>query len=245
MTYIRETFPSSDKTSGVSFKASELESIYADLLKEKCIEYTPHDTHFTSKLLSALPDLGKRLINNKVTLLMKEDIDANLQDDVSEPDIFIKLLNKVVRPLRKAMILQKNDLNGTFSANCQYNSVPKELLAFITILIDGTNINAKISQSSLSCAQMIMSNFNPNRKCGNNSSTCENKVTSHSKKRETPLLLYNSSKLYGSFRSETVISSLFHIGICLPYYRILEITKCISETIINQFEKFKCFIPGL
>ena len=30
----------------------------------------------------------------------------------------------------------------------------------------------------------------------------------------------------------------------MPYYRILEITKCISETIINQFEKFKSFIPG-
>ena len=39
-------------------------------------------------------------------------------------------------------------------------------------------------------------------------------------------------------------SSLFHIDICVPYYRIIEITKCISETIINQFEKFKCFIPG-
>ena len=197
MTYIRETFSSSDKTSGVSFKASELESIYADLLKEKCIEYTPHVTHFTSKLLSALPDLEKRLINNKVTLLMKEDIDANLQDEVSEPDFFIKLLNKVVRPIRKAMILQKNDFNGTFSANCQHNSMPEELLALITMLIDGTNINAKISQSSLSCAQTIISNFNPNRKCGNNSSTCENKVTYHSKKREKPLLLYNSLKLYG------------------------------------------------
>ena len=167
MTYIRETFSSSDKTSGVRFKASELESIYADLLKEKSIEYTPHVTHFTSKLLSALPDLKKRLINNKVTLLMKEDIDANLQDDVSEPDFFIKLLNKVVRPIRKAMILQKNDFNGTFSANCHHNSVPKELLALITMLIDGTNINAKISQSSLSCAQTIMSNFIPDRKCGN------------------------------------------------------------------------------
>ena len=144
---------------------------------------------------------------------MKEDIDANLQDEVSEPDLFIKLLNKVVRPIRKAMILQKNDFNGTFSANCQHNSVPKELLALITMLIDGTNINAKISQSSLSCAHTIMSNFNPNRKCGNHSSTCENKVT-YSKKRETPLLLYNSLKLYGSFRSKTVIKFISYWHLC-------------------------------
>ena len=138
---------------------------------------------------------------------MKEDIDANLQDEVSEPDFFIKLLNKVVRAIRKTMILQKNDFNGTFSANCQHNSVPKELLALITMLINGTNSNAKMRQSSLSCAQMIMSNFNPNRKCGNNSSTCENKVTYHSKKRETPLLLY------GSVRSKTVIKfiSYWHL----------------------------------
>ena len=50
-----------------------------------------------------------------MTILMKEDIDANLQDEVSEQDFFIKLSNNVVRPIRKAMILQKNDFNGTFS----------------------------------------------------------------------------------------------------------------------------------
>ena len=74
---------------------------------------------------------------------MKQDIDANLVDEVLEPDFLIKLLNKVVCPVRKAMVLRRDDFDGTFSANCQQNSVPKELLALISMLIDGININVK------------------------------------------------------------------------------------------------------
>ena len=116
-----------------------------------------------------------------------------------------------MNPIRKAMELKQNVFDGTFPANCQQNSVPKELLTLVSMLIVGANINVKLTQPTLSCAQMIMSNFSPNRYVNSNSTTApESNVTyHHSKKRETPLLLYNSLKLYGKFRSKSVIAIYF------------------------------------
>ena len=105
------------------------------------------------------------------------------------------------------------------------------------MLIDGTAVNDKVSQASLTCSQLIVSNYRPS------SSDLEEKIHYHAKKRETPLTLYNGLELYGKFRCKNIITHQFHLGLSVPYLRILGITKQISETMLKMFERYGCFIP--
>ena len=65
----------------------------------------------------------------------------------------------------------------------------------------------------------------------------------HSKMRETPVVIYNSLKIYATVRSENLISKLYSLRLCIPYIRVLEITKNMAEYNLKQFDIDKVFIP--
>ena len=46
-----------------------------------------------------------------------------------------------------------------------------------------------------------------------------------------------------TIRSKTLIDSLFSLGICLPYSRVLEITKDIGIKTLKKYEINDCFVP--
>ena len=110
--------------------------------------------------------------------------------------------------------------------DCQRASVPKELLSLISMPVDGTDHTSKLSQATLTSSQLIVSNYRPNNS-GN-----EDKASYHSKNRETPLVLYNALNLYGRFRSKCIITNQFHLGLSVPYLRVLNTAtlQCLSST---------------
>ena len=114
--------------------------------------------------------------------------------------------------------------------------------------IDGTGINKVISQHALTCAHVHvhvvhgMYNFRPNQQKSHGNQLPV--VRYHNRKRETPVVLYNTLKIYGTVRSASVIDKLFSLGICVSYLRVLEITKCIFQTLLQQFEHQHVFLPG-
>ena len=123
------------------------------------------------------------------------------------------------------MILPQN-----FLRTAMKNSVPKELHPLISMLIDGTDHTSKLSQATLTCTQLTVSNYEP----GNTGT--EDKMTNHSQKRETSLVLYNALNLYGRFRSKSIITNQFHMGLSVFYLRILEITKQTADVMLHQFK---------
>ena len=131
---------------------------------------------------------------------MKKDID-NLVKEVMNPNSFVEQMHKIVIPLPKAMSRQQNSFTGKFSTDCQKNSVPKELLSLISMLSDGTDHTSKLSQATLTCAQLVVSNYKPNN------TGAEDKMTYRSQKRKIPLVLYNAFNLYGRFRSKFIITN--------------------------------------
>ena len=95
------------------------------------------------------------------------------------------------------------------------------------MLIDGPDITTEISQSALTCLQLIMTNFTPPRKKSVDKSKTIPLTKYHSTERETPVAIYLALKIFARVRSETLIERLFHLGICIPYKRVLQITKTI------------------
>ena len=57
-------------------------------------------------------------------------------------------------------------------------------------------------------------------------------------------MMYNTLKIYATVRSKTLINHLFDIGLCIPYKRLLEITKQIYGGLMKSFERYKTFVPN-
>ena len=117
------------------------------------------------------------------------------------PNSFVEQLNKIVIPIRKPISRQQINFIGIFTTDYQKSSVPKELLSLINVLIDETGHKSMLSQATLTCVQLIVSNYKPNN------TGAEDKMRCHSQKRETPLVLYNALNLYGWFHSKCIITS--------------------------------------
>ena len=98
------------------------------------------------------------------------------------------------------------------------------------MLIDGTDHTSKLSQATLTCTQLTVSNYEP----GNTGT--EDNMTNHSQKRETSLVLCNALNLYGRFRSKLIITNQFHMGLFVLYLRILEITKQTADAMLHRFK---------
>ena len=169
-----------------SFDISELEHTYKGLLLSNNISCTCHVSRFSDR---ATPEPETRTIKGKLYFIFSEDIDHHLSEEVLEPSGFIKSMCKVVLPLRKVMRNFKSTLSGKFDDKCQYDSVPVELRTFISMLIDGPDITTEISQSALTCSQLIMTNFTPPRK-----KSVDKSKTTHSTERESPVAIYVALK---------------------------------------------------
>ena len=78
------------------------------------------------------------MTKKKVKLYLKKDID-NLVKKVMNPNSFVEQLDKIFIPIRKAISHQENNFTGEFCTDCQKNSIPKELLFLMCMLIDGTD----------------------------------------------------------------------------------------------------------
>ena len=134
----------------------------------------------------------------------------------------------------------KKTFNTHFGGNSQISLVPIEVLVLISVLIDGVDVSNKtFSQSAVTCSQQIMYNFQKNKRKKSVQST------RHFKYRETPVVIYVSVKIFSILRSKTLIEHFFMLGICIPYSRILNITKDIADRILQQYERDKVFLPEM
>ena len=163
----------------ISFDISELEHTYKGLLLSNNISCTCHVSRFSDR---ATPGPETRTINGKLYLIFSEDIDHHLSEEY-------------VLPLRKVMQNFKSNLSGKVDDKCQYDSVPVEFRTFISMLIDGPDITTEISQSALTCSQLIMTNFTPPRKKTVDKSKTTPVTKYHNTERETPVAIYVALKI--------------------------------------------------
>ena len=103
-----------------------------------------------------------------------------------------------------------NNFDETFKNIDQINSIPIHLLTLVSMLTDGPRVsNRRFSQPALTIAQLIQTNFRRNRK------NEKHNIRKILKYRKTPVALYSALKIYGTFRSKSVIDHFFNLGLCL------------------------------
>lgn len=127
--------------------------------------------------------------------------------------------------------------SGSFTEDCQDNSVPQSLLMLVTMIMYGTNIknNASyLSQPALSLSQLMMYNSCVRRRQQPSSNT------RHFEQRETPLPLFIGALAHSRTRSKDLVDTLYRLGLSVSYDRCLEaangrVTKICRHSQLEQF----------
>ena len=214
------------------FKLADLAKLYQTCLEEfgGSTRSRVHTSRLKHRLLLAFPDIRAYMQGRSVMLTFDDDIYAALKkacDHDSDDDAMH--LARAARVVRKEMFDWKFTFTGSFG---EHDSVPHSLLALVNMVMEGPNIKHQYranTKAAVSISQLLI--FKHAR-------AAEASATYHALEQETPLPLYLAMKIHAVTRKRSRIDTLFHLGICVSYDRLLLLfIRSIREGNFQQYMK--------
>ena len=207
------------------FKLSDLATPYSNRLEQlgTIVSGRVHSTKLKDRILSYFPDMEAHTQGREVVLIFNKAVGIALGKACEhDTDSDAVHLARAATIIRRSMFNKRREFNGSFHAQCQEQSVPISLLALVTMVLNGPNIKSQTSSSSvpqppLTLSQLLLYN-STNRYKENATDNVR-----HSKQRETPLPIYLGVMLHTKTRKLELVDTLFHLGLCISYYRVLKI----------------------
>ena len=68
--------------------------------------------------------------------------------------------------------------------------------------------------------------------------------THHVRNRECPLPIYTALKIHGTTRDKSLIETLYRLGMCISYDRLLSISTYITNSVIDMYDKDGVICPS-
>ena len=226
------------------FKLSDLHQLYVKRLETFDITKKINKTRLKNEILGHFCDNVKEQSDGKnVILIFSEGLKFLLKNAVESQDFQSEALDftSVAKNIRREMF--ENDgfqFSGAFTPGCQIDSMPPNLLYFVSLLLNGPNIqdqHSDISQACLTIAQMIV--FNSKKRA-----TETNRKTRHSKAREPPLPIYIGLNTHTHTRSRALVDNLYQLGLSVSYDRVTEITNGLASSVCSQFRADNIVCPS-
>lgn len=120
-------------------------------------------------------------------------------------------LARAANIVRRDMFKMKKQFGGSFEPNSQEDSVPVSLLSLIAMILNGPNIKAQSSSSTmpqpvLTISQLLMSN---------SMAPC---TTRHNQGRETPLPIYLGVMVHTKARKRELVDRLCDLELGTEYF---------------------------
>ena len=236
LAYMDETRQNSE---GVPvFKLSDLSKLYTERLEQLGIKTTGrlHSTRLKERIMVHFPDLQAHAQGRDVLLAFDKDVGLALkkvlEDEYDDDGMY---LAKAARTVRAEMFQMKITFGGSFTEQCQKNTVPKLLLTLVEMILDGPSItdqsrNPVTAQSALTIAQLLLFN----------SHTCHPASKSnphHSKDREPPLPLYLGMSVHAHTRKRDLVDTQFDLGLGVSYDRVLATSTDLANTACDQYAR--------
>ena len=169
-----------------------------------------------------------------VVLVCNEDIGAALRKACEyDSDNEAVYLARAASIVRRSMLRTKQSFSGSFDAQCQLKSVPGSLLALVAMILYGPNITKQydyvsIPQPALTISQLLMYNSLYQK---TTATTCR-----HSTEHEPPLPVYLGIMIHTKTRKRSVVDTLFNLGLCVSYDRVLDISTALGNTVCHNYE---------
>ena len=160
----------------------------------------------------------------------------------------IELFERVATILRNDILARKQSFDGKFKSGCEEQSVSRNLVTFLSIIIDGPSqlfnesglFEEKAFRSAsnsivLSISQQISYNTVDNRKLSG-------KYVRHSKDRTTPFPLYIGIKMYLQ-TTKITIDLLASRGISVSYSALKGLSVKIANSVIKHWDEKGIVVP--
>lgn len=138
--------------------------------------------------------------------------------------------------VQRDMLRTKMEFNSSFHTQCPEQSVQTSLLSLVAMVLNGPNIKTQSSSSSLSQPALSLSLLGNSCKCYKENAK---DVVRHSQQRETSLPIYLGTLLHTQTRKRDLVDTLFHLGLCISYKRVLSISTELFDKICYHYERKK------
>lgn len=232
------------------FKLCDIVKMYNERVKQLGgISGSVHSTRLKEQLLSHYSDLCAHDEGRDVLLMLDCDIGpavmkacrANFYDDAL-------CLSHAAQIVRREMFKPVPTFEGSFLAACQSNSVPKSVLALVSMILEGPSISQQSNPihvpAALQVSQLIVYNSVKAARPGAKfASAVKPKEVRHRQQRETPLPLYAGLFLYAKMRKKVVLDKLSKLGLCVPYNRIICLTADLANAVSEIYNKQNIVCP--
>ena len=179
----------------------------------------------------------------EVVLVFNEDVGAALRKACEhDADSDAVYLARAATIAQRDRFQTKMEFNGSFHTKCQEQSLPTSLLSLVAMVLNGPNIKTQstfssVSQPALSISQLLLYNS-----CKRYKENAKDMVR-HSQQRETPLLIYLGIMLHTKTRKRDLVNTLFNLGLCISYDRVLNISTELGDKICYNYEQEKAVPP--
>ena len=217
-----------ENTEPTTFMLSDLVKLYSARLEElgAHVPERINSTRLKERLESVIPDLKSYNEGKEVRLAFSRNISAALQlAQCHDFDAEAVHLAKTATFIRRELLRDQPQFNGSFEPDCQHQAVPASLLALVNMILEGASIKQdkrdeterSASTAALAISQLLIFNT-VNRRRDQNS---ESKATRHSLKRETPLPMYLGLVIHAETRKKNLVDKFYRLGLSVSYDRVM------------------------
>ena len=136
-----------------------------------------------------------------------------------------------------------NQFQGEFPAGCEEDAVPRVLVALVSMLLEGPNIQNQSCKSAartkiaVSLAELLQ--FNAAK-----APVASESSIRHVQCRETPLQIYTAFKLHSHTRNKGIIDTFHRHGLCISYDRFLSLSASMSNSTILRYKEENVICPA-
>ena len=206
-----------------------------------------HSTRLKEKILNYFPELEAHSEGRGILLVEQKDVGPSLRAACAiDAEFEAVTLSRAANIIRRD-ILKFRDVSfeGSFETGCQENSVPASLMTLIGLILGGTDIRNETnykSQKCLSISQLLLFNFECDRRRGG-TGTADTSAVKHSNKRETPLPLLLGSFIHSKTRSKELVDTMYRLGLSVSYDRVLSLSGDLGNANIKHFHDVGSVCP--
>jgi len=237
--------------SGLSpvFKLSDMAKLYAKRLDQLGLSENVHSTRLKHQLLAHFPDMRAQEEGRDVLLIFNDDIGPAVRRVCTQDalqDAFC--LSRAAQIIRQQIFLHTLQFDGAFGPNCQEESVPKSLLALISMMLEGPNIEDQsrlpVVPGAVQISQLIVFNTVKHQRQRDENECSASKGTRHSRTHETPLPLYIGLLVHATTRKKSLVNRFADLGLSVSYDRVLSVSSEIARAACSVYHAKEAVVPS-
>jgi len=218
------------------FPLADLHKMCVTRLADLGYEKQVNKTRLKNKLLGHYQDqCQEQSVDKQTVLVFNEGLQKVLKEELKSRDFEKDALSMVhvAKVIRQEISKTEFSIfDGSFTPDCQDDSVPNSLKVLISMLLYGSNIKeqtARNSQACLTICQLIRFNSKEKPKVA--------EKPRHQKTKEPPLPLYIGLSVHTQTRSKKMLTHLHDLGISVSYERVLEVEDWLTNAVCERYQE--------